>query len=130
MTYFHFLNQKPDEVYKETVPFVVALNGKDYTSEGDKLKFTFTGTASYLVFWPWIIGAILLALLIIALILFCGSLYEWAMQFMRRPAPQPIMEPLGGAGPKSTASGARGPYVIRDPFNQVRPICKLTLLTF
>ena len=66
-------NEDPDSIWRETVKLTVALNGQDFDEDSD-LDFTFIGTGSSLVLWPWIIGTLLLALLKLALIVCCSAL--------------------------------------------------------
>lgn len=40
------------------------------------MEFTFVGTGTYLVFWPFIIGALLIGLLIVALVVCCATLFQ------------------------------------------------------
>jgi hypothetical protein len=46
----------------------VALNGITYGEDVSELEFTFVGTGTYLSFWPFILGAILLAVLAMVVI--------------------------------------------------------------
>jgi hypothetical protein len=59
---------EPDSIYRETVQLTVALNGITFGDEVSELEFTFVGTGTYLSFWPFILGAILIAVLIMVLI--------------------------------------------------------------
>jgi hypothetical protein len=60
----------PDSIYRETVKLTVAMNGVDHEDASSELEFTFIGTGTYLVFWPFLIGVLLVCLLIVAVI-FC-----------------------------------------------------------
>lgn len=59
----------PDSIYRDTVKLTVAMNGVDHEESTSDLEFTFVGTGTYLVFWPFLIGALLIGLLIVGLIL-------------------------------------------------------------
>jgi hypothetical protein len=52
------------------------MNGQDYEDETSQVDFTFVGTGTYLVFWPFIIGALLIGLLIVALVVCCATLFQ------------------------------------------------------
>ena len=66
----------PDSIYRETVKLTIALNGVDHDEESSQIDFTFVGTGTYLVLWPFLIGALLIGLLIIALIVCCATLFQ------------------------------------------------------
>ena len=66
----------PDSIYRETVKLTVALNGQDHDEETSQGEFTFVGTGTYLVFWPFIVGALLIGLLIVALVVCCATLFQ------------------------------------------------------
>ena len=66
----------PDSIYKETVKLTVAMNGVDHEDASSELEFTFNGTGTYLVFWPFLIGALLIGLLIVAVIMCCATLFQ------------------------------------------------------
>ena len=96
----------PESIWKETVKITVALNGQDFDEETSDVDFTFVGTGSTLVFWPYVIGTLLIGLLLIALIVFCSALLQKA-SFERVIAF------------KSSARQQRNrAYVIRDPYDQ------------
>jgi len=40
------------------------------------IDFVFVGTGTYLVFWPFILGALLIGLLIIALVMCCATVFQ------------------------------------------------------
>lgn len=65
----------PDSIYRETVKITVAMNGVDHEVESSELEFTFVGTGTYLVFWPFLVGALLIGLLIVALILCSATIF-------------------------------------------------------
>ena len=65
----------PDSIYRETVKLTVAMNGVDHEDESSELEVTFIGTGTYLVFWPFLIGALLIGLLIVALILCSATVF-------------------------------------------------------
>lgn len=66
----------PESIYRETIKLTVAMNGVDHEEETSQVEFTFIGTGTYLVFWPFIIGALLIGLLIVALIVCCATLFQ------------------------------------------------------
>ncbi len=65
----------PDSIYRETVKLTVAMNGQDFEEISSQIDFTFIGTGTYLVFWPFIVGALLIGLLIVALVVCCATLF-------------------------------------------------------
>ena len=65
----------PDSIYREVVKLTVALNGVDHNEDQSQVEFTFVGTGTYLVFWPFIIGALLIGLLIVALVVCCAMIF-------------------------------------------------------
>lgn len=65
----------PDSIYREIVKLTVAMNGQDFDDETSQIEFTFVGTGTYLVFWPFIVGALLVGLLVVALVVCCGALF-------------------------------------------------------
>ena len=67
----------PDSIYREEVKLTVAMNGQDHDEDTSQIDFTFVGTGTYLVFWPFIIGALLIGLLIVALIACCSTLFQY-----------------------------------------------------
>jgi cell division protein FtsX len=52
------------------------MNGVDHEDATSDLEFTFIGTGSYMVFWPFLIGALLIGLLIAALILCSATIFN------------------------------------------------------
>lgn len=100
------VSDDPDSIWKETVRITVALNGQDFDEDNSEVDFTFVGTGSTLVFWPYVIGTLLIGLLLVALIVFCSALLQQA-SFERVVAL------------KSNVRQSRSrPYVIRDPYDQ------------
>lgn len=69
------IEDDPDSIYKETIKLTVAMNGVDHEDQNSELEFTFVGTGTYLVFWPFLIGALLIGLLIVALILCSATIF-------------------------------------------------------
>ncbi len=91
----------------------VAINGIDYTGENDNTVFTFVGTATVFVYWPYIIGIILGLLALIALILCCHAVVTKATEI---PEEGPEEERN-----RRVASGSGGrPHTLRDEFNFCR----------
>jgi hypothetical protein len=70
------LEDDPDSIYRETVKLTVAMNGVDHEDASSELEFTFVGTGTYLVFWPFLIGALLIGLLIVAVIMCSATLFQ------------------------------------------------------
>ncbi len=66
----------PDSIYREVVKITVAMNGQDHDEEASQVEFTFVGTGTYLVFWPFIVGALLIGLLAVALVVCCAQLFQ------------------------------------------------------
>jgi hypothetical protein len=69
------IEDEPDSIYREVVKLTVAMNGVDHDESSSTIEFTFVGTGTYLVFWPFIIGALLIGLLIVALVLCCTTIF-------------------------------------------------------
>ena len=69
----------PDSIWRETVQIAVALNGQDFDEDNSEVDFTFVGTGSTLVFWPYVIGTLLIGLLLVALFVFCSALWQEKM---------------------------------------------------
>jgi hypothetical protein len=101
------VSDDPDSIWKETVKITVALNGQDFDEENSDADFTFVGTGSTLVFWPFIIGTLLIGLLLVALIVFCSALLQKA-SFERVLAVK-----------AQVRTNRNRPYVIRDPYDQI-----------
>jgi hypothetical protein len=96
------VSDDPDSIWKETVRITAALNGQDFDEDSSEVDFTFIGTGSTLVFWPYVVGALLIGLLLVALIVFCSALLNKASF---------------EAAAKSTVKFRNKPYVIRDPYD-------------
>jgi len=69
------VSDDPDSIWRETVRVTVALNGEDFDEDRTEADFSFVGSGSTLVFWPWIVGTLLIGLLIVALVVFCSALF-------------------------------------------------------
>ena len=54
----------------------VALNGQDFDNDNSDVDFTFVGTGSTLVFWPYVVSTLLIGLLLVAIIVFCSALLQ------------------------------------------------------
>ena len=65
----------PDSIYREVVKLTVAMNGVDHDEMTSQVEFMFIGTGTYLVFWPFVIGALLIGLLILALVMCCATIF-------------------------------------------------------
>ena len=94
----------PDSIWKETVKITVALNGQDFDEENSDTDFTFVGSGSTLVFWPYVIGTLLIGLLLVALIMLCSAILT-NISFEKVVATR-------------TQVRRNRPYVIRDPYDQ------------
>jgi len=70
------VEDEPDSIYREIVKLTVAMNGVDHEDQTSVIEFTFVGTGSYLGFWPFIIGTLLIGLLIVALIQFSDTIFK------------------------------------------------------
>ena len=68
------VSDDPDSIWKEQVILSVSMNGQDFNDDSSEIQFTFIGNGSALVFWPYVIACLLIALLLIALIVFCSAL--------------------------------------------------------
>lgn len=66
----------PDSIYRETVKLTVAMNGVDHEDQNSELEFTFVGTGTYLVFWPFLVGVLLVALLIVAIVVCTATIFN------------------------------------------------------
>ena len=100
------INEDPDTIWRETVKLTVALNGQDFDEETSDADFTFVGTGSTLVFWPYVIGTLLIGLLLVALIVFCSA-------FLQKISFERIVDQKS-----SSVRRSNRPYVIRDPYDQ------------
>lgn len=69
------IEDDPDSIYREIIKLTIAMNGVDHDEASSNIEFTFIGTGTYLVFWPFIIGALLIGLLIVALVLCCTTIF-------------------------------------------------------
>lgn len=70
------IEEEPDSIYRETVKLTVAMNGVDHEDQNSELEFTFVGTGTYMVFWPFLVGALLIGLLVAALILCSAAIFN------------------------------------------------------
>lgn len=95
----------PDSIWRETVRITVALNGQDFDEDSSDVDFTFVGTGSTLVFWPYVVGTLLIGLLLVALIVFCSALLQKYFSFEKVSATQ------------HNVRVRNRPYVIRDPYD-------------
>ena len=68
------ITDDPDSIWKETVRITIALNGQDFDEDTSDVDFTFVGTGSTLVFWPYVVGTLLIGLLLVAMIVFCSAM--------------------------------------------------------
>lgn len=66
---------QPDKIREEHVHVRVALNGRDYTEQNENTYFTFFGTGTMLMYWPYILIGLLLLLVLIGLILCCSQFF-------------------------------------------------------
>ena len=94
------IKDDPSSIWREDIKLTIAQNGKDFDDEFSEVNVVFVGTGSPLGFWSAILATLLIGLLLIAIIFYCGALIEkW-----RRPA-QDMR-----AKDKS--------YVVRDAYDQ------------
>ena len=102
------MEDDPDSIYRETVKLTVAMNGQDHDEDSSQAEFTFVGTGTYLVFWPFIIGALLLGLLIVALVVCCTALFQRLSigEYINEGQPNVISLGEGIAVPKGRADWA------------------------
>jgi hypothetical protein len=52
------------------------MNGVDHEEQTSEVEFTFVGTGSYLGFWAFILGVLLIGLLVVALIQFSDTIFK------------------------------------------------------
>jgi hypothetical protein len=57
----------PDDYYMEQVPVAVAMNGQDFDEIESQATVMFVGTGSNNAIWHFLIGALLISLLILAI---------------------------------------------------------------
>ena len=94
----------------------MALNGQDFDDDNSDVEFTFVGTGSTLVFWPYIVSTLLIGMLLVAIIVFCSAILQ-KISFEKM-----LAAPIGPSASASVVSGSSNirrnrPYVIRDPFD-------------
>jgi hypothetical protein len=65
----------PEDIYRDTVIFSLAMNGYDFDTDESELNFTFIGTGSYIGLGGVVLFIILLGPLIAAFVLFINSTY-------------------------------------------------------
>lgn len=76
------IKEDPSTIWREDAKLTIAQNGKDFDEEYSDVEVTFVGTGSPLGFWSAILATLLIGLLIIAIVFYCGALLEnW-----RRPS--------------------------------------------
>lgn len=68
------VSDNPENIFRETVPLVLAQNGQNYNEYDSQTKYTFVGTANEGSFWPWIIALVLIFILLIVVVL-CIAIY-------------------------------------------------------
>lgn len=113
------VSDDPDSIWRETVKITVALNGQDFDEDNSDVEFTFVGTGSTLVFWPYIVSTLLIGLLLVGIIMFCSAiLQKISFEKMMPSAPS-----FGGQSNQAQSSNQslrlrNRPYVIRDPYDQ------------
>jgi hypothetical protein len=76
------LKEDPSAIWREDVKLTIAQNGKDFDEENSDVEVTFVGTGSPLGIWSAILATLLIGLLIIAIVFYCGA----ALENWRRPA--------------------------------------------
>jgi hypothetical protein len=70
------VSDDPDDIWRESVKLTVSLNGQDYDEESSEVDFTFVGTGSTLVFWPYVLGTLIIGMLLVAIITFCAASFQ------------------------------------------------------
>lgn len=101
------VSDDPDSIWRESVRITVSLNGQDFDEDNSDVDFTFVGTGSTLVFWPYVIGTLLIGLLLVALIVFCSAL-------LQKVSFEKVVESRQAAQVRGVK---KRPYVIRDPYD-------------
>ena len=66
----------PENIYRDTVKLTVAMNGVDHEDNNSELLFTFVGTGTYMIFWPFLLGVLLIGLLIAAVIMCTATIFQ------------------------------------------------------
>lgn len=92
----------------------VAINGEDFTEENENTDFTFIGTASLFIYWPYIIGIILALLALLALIVFCSTAIKTVNQ------PEEVVGEFGPGRERERASARGKQHVLRDDYGFFR----------
>ena len=70
------IKDDPDTIWRETVSVSIAQNGQNFDDDYTDVEVTFVGTGSPLGFWSAILATLLIALLIIAIVFYCGAVFE------------------------------------------------------
>jgi len=70
------IKDDPSDIWREDVVLSIAQNGKDFDDDFTDVTVVFVGTGSPLGFWTVILATLLIGLLIIALIFYCGAWIE------------------------------------------------------
>ena len=92
-------NDEIDSIYKEGVLLSISQNGQDFDEDNTNTDFTMKGNATYMAFWPWIIGTLLVGALAVSLAMMIFSL---------------INKCLAGVGKSSSVRYGENPHVVRD----------------
>ncbi len=66
----------PESIYRDTVKLTVAMNGVDHEDNNSELLFTFVGTGTYMIFWPFLLGVLRIGLLIAAVIMCTATIFQ------------------------------------------------------
>ena len=69
------IKDDPDTIWREDVTLTISQNGKDFDDNSD-VEVTFVGTGSPLGFWSAILATLLIGLLIIAIVFYCGAYFS------------------------------------------------------
>jgi hypothetical protein len=109
------IREAPADISTETVELTVAMNGIDYNDDYSDLTVVFKGTGQGMSIWVIIMGTLIFALLIIAIIVFLFGLQTLiaAQNTSRSDAGDPPENGPGGgssgnprmSGPADNASG-------------------------
>lgn len=69
------VSDEPEDIYRESVEFSIAMNGYDYDYDANSHEFTFIGTGSYMGLGPIILCILLGGVLIVAFIIFVQAYF-------------------------------------------------------
>lgn len=70
------IQERPENVDKDTVVLSIAQNGQNYNIDQSACDYTFTGTGTGSSFWPWVLALVLIFILLIALLLCIAAIIQ------------------------------------------------------